>query len=60
MATYKITRVKSAIGKTPKQRATLQHLGLRKMYSSVLREDGPELQGMLRVVQHMVTIEKVD
>lgn len=59
MASLKITRVRSEIGKKPAQRATLHHLGLHRIHTSVVREDSPILQGMLRRVAHLVTVEQV-
>lgn len=55
----KITRVRSDIGRPKKQRTTLKHLGLRRTNASVVREDSPALQGMLRVVAHLIEVEEV-
>jgi len=40
MATYQITQVKSAIGRTERQKRTLVALGLKKNQSTV-RQEGP-------------------
>lgn len=53
-----ITWVKSSIGYPQRQRETLRSLGLRRIGQSVVRPDGPELQGMLRKVAHLVRVEK--
>lgn len=53
----KITRVRSDIGRPQKQRATLRHLGLRKTYQSVVRDDSAETRGMIAVVSHLVKVE---
>jgi large subunit ribosomal protein L30 len=58
MAKVKIRQVRSNINSNPHQRKTLQALGLSKIGSTVEREDGPQLQGQLRVVHHMVEIEE--
>lgn len=59
MAIYKITQVKSKIGSTQKQRATLESLGIRKMHHSVEREMTPVVAGMVKAVNHLVKVEEV-
>ena len=56
MAKIKITQTGSPIRRTPDQRKTLIGLGLNKMHRSVELDDTPEVRGMLRKVQHMVTV----
>lgn len=58
MSKVKITLVKSPIDKTKRQKATLEALGFRKMHQTVEHEDNPQLQGMIRVVQHLVEVNK--
>lgn len=60
MARLKVTQVRSAIGGTHNQRATLRTLGLRRINDSAVREDRPEVRGMIRTVTHLVTVEEVD
>ena len=57
MATIKITQTGSPIRRIPVQRQTLIGLGLNKMHKSVELTDTPEIRGMIRKVQHMVTVE---
>ena len=57
MAKLKIKQTGSPIRRTPDQRATLIGLGLNKMHKTVELDDTPEVRGMIRKVQHMVTIE---
>jgi large subunit ribosomal protein L30 len=57
MAKIKITQTGSPIRRTPDQRKTLVGLGLNKMHRTVELEDTPEVRGMIRKVQHMVTVE---
>ena len=57
MATIKITQTGSPIRRTSDQRQTLSGLGLNKMHKSVELEDTPEVRGMIRRVQHMVSVE---
>ncbi len=44
------------IRRDPSQKKTLVGLGLNKMHRSVELEDTPEVRGMIRKVQHMVTV----
>jgi large subunit ribosomal protein L30 len=60
MTNLKITQVKSKIGGKQYQRDTLRTLGLRRIGHSVIREDRPEVLGMIQTVRHLVTVEEVD
>ncbi len=53
----RVTQVKSRISETPKAKRTLDALGLRRNYRSVVLEDTPQLRGMLRQVAHLVRFE---
>ena len=57
MATIKITQTGSPIRRQPAQRKTLIGLGLNKMHRTVELQDTPEVRGMIRKVQHMVSVE---
>jgi large subunit ribosomal protein L30 len=57
MAKVKITQTGSPIRRAPDQRKTLVGLGLNKRHKTVELEDTPEVRGMIRKVQHMVTVE---
>jgi large subunit ribosomal protein L30 len=57
MTTIKITQTGSPIRRIPAQRKTLIGLGLNKMHKTVELQDTPEVRGMIRKVQHMVTVE---
>ncbi len=56
----KITQVRSKIGTSAKHRGTLRALGLGKIGRSTVRDDSPELQGMLRKVNNLVRIEEAE
>ncbi len=60
MTNLKITQVKSQIGGKQNQRDTLRTLGLRRIGQSVIRENRPEVLGMIQTVRHLVTVEEVD
>ncbi len=55
--TIKVTQTGSPIRRKEDQRATLIGLGLNKMNRTRELEDTPEVRGMIRKVQHMVTVE---
>lgn len=57
--TIKVTLSKSEIGSTKKIRSTLVGLGLTRREKTVVRKDTPEIRGMLRKVEHLVTVEEV-
>jgi large subunit ribosomal protein L30 len=57
VAKLKITQTRSQIGQTERHRGTLRALGLGKIGRTTEREDGPETQGMLRKVRHLVKVE---
>lgn len=59
MADLKITQVKSGSNGKSNQKDTLRTLGLRRVGDSVVREDRPEVLGMVRTVSHLVTVEEV-
>ncbi len=59
MAKLKITQVRSAIDRPRDQKATLKALGLRRIRHSVIHNDTPQIQGMVRKVKHLVTVEKI-
>jgi large subunit ribosomal protein L30 len=56
--TIKVTQTGSPIRRTKDQRATLIGLGLNKMHRTRELEDSPEVRGMIRKVQHMVTVSE--
>ena len=58
MAKIKVTQIGSPIRREASQRATLIGLGLNKMHKSRELEDSPEVRGMIRKVQHMVTVSE--
>ncbi|MBK8965673.1 MAG: 50S ribosomal protein L30 [Lewinellaceae bacterium] len=58
MSKVKITLVKSPIDKTKRQKATLTALGFNKMHQTIEHDDTPQIQGMIRVVSHLVEVNK--
>ncbi len=60
MARLKVTQTKSEIGGLRNQRETLRTLGLKRIGDVVVKEDRPEIRGMVRAVRHLVVVEEVD
>lgn len=52
----KIKQVRSGIGFTRRQRATLRGLGLRRLQQVVELEDTPAVRGMIGKVSHLVVV----
>ena len=58
MAKVKVTLVKSTIGSTETQKATVAAQGLKKIRSFRIHEDTPALQGQIKKVSHLVKVEE--
>ncbi|NLO89556.1 MAG: 50S ribosomal protein L30 [Clostridia bacterium] len=56
----KITLVHSEIGSNEKQRKTLKALGLSKINQTVIKEDRPEIRGMVDKVKHLLDVEEIE
>lgn len=59
MAKFRVTQLKSAIGRPERQKRTLVALGLRKPNASVEHEGTPQVLGMIKKVQHLVKVEEI-
>ena len=60
MGRLKVQQVKSGIGRKKNQRETLRSLGLKRIGDVVVKEDRPEIRGMLATVPHLIDVEEVD
>ena len=60
MGRIKVTQTKSKIGGKLNQRETLRSLGLKRIGDVVVKEDRPEIRGMISTVTHLVKFEEVD
>jgi large subunit ribosomal protein L30 len=60
MARLKITPLRSGIGNKQNQRETLRSLGLKRIRDVVVKEDRPEIRGMVATVTHLVSVEEVE
>lgn len=54
----KITQVESSARTLKVQQKTLVALGLRGIRKFVVKTDVPQIRGMIRVVDHLVKVEK--
>ncbi|MDP5121671.1 MAG: 50S ribosomal protein L30 [Spirosomaceae bacterium] len=59
MAKAKITQVRSTIKRPQKQKLTIQALGLGKINRTVEKELTPQIEGMIRAVSHLITVERI-
>ncbi len=60
MGRLKVEQKRSTIGCKQNQRDTLRTLGLKRIGDVVVKEDRPEIRGMLQTVRHMIAVEEVD
>lgn len=55
----KITLVKSPIGAVPKNKKTVEAMGLHKINHSVEMPDNAATRGMIQRVRHLVKVEEI-
>ncbi len=55
----KVTLIKSTIGAVPKNKKTVEALGLRKIRQTVELPDNDAVRGMVHQVKHMVKVEEI-
>ena len=55
-----VTQTRSSIGQTQKHRGTLRSLGLGRIGRTAEHVLGPALEGKLRHVSHLVTVQPAD
>ena len=60
MARLKVTQTRSGIGRKQNQRDSLRSLGLKRINDVVVKEDRPEIRGMIHTVSHLVKFEEVE
>ncbi len=57
-AALRVTQVRSSNGANPSQRGALRSLGLGRIGSPTAREDHPTVRGALRIIDHLVKVER--
>lgn len=60
MGQLRVQQIRSSIGRHKNQRDTLRSLGLKRIGDVVVKEDRPEIRGMVATVPHLVNVEEVD
>lgn len=58
MPELKITWTKSCIGRPESQGRIIKALGLRRLHHTVVHQDSPTIQGMIKKVVHLVKVEE--
>ncbi len=56
----RITQIRSVVGRPRRQRDTIRALGLKRIRHTVVKEDRPEIRGMVAAVGHLVQVEEVE
>ena len=52
-----ITQRRSAIGRAQNQKATIEALGIKRLYQTVEHTDTPQIRGMIEKVKHLVDVQ---
>lgn len=59
MANLKITLIKSAVHREPRQREIVKAFGLGRVHSSVIRPDNAATRGVIFKIAHLISVEEV-
>jgi large subunit ribosomal protein L30 len=59
VAKLRVTQRRSVIDRPQGQKDTIRRLGLKRINDSVVKEDRPEIRGMIAKVRHLVDVEEV-
>ena len=60
MPRLKVTQIRSKVGNKPELLDTLRSLGLKRINDVVVKEDRPEIRGMVYAVRHLIKVEEVE
>ena len=60
MSKLKVTQRRSVIDRPRDQKDTIRRLGLHRVNDSVVKEDRPDVRGMIAKVRHLVDVEEID
>jgi large subunit ribosomal protein L30 len=55
----KVTLKKGLVGRPEDQRGTVRALGLKRIGHTVVKDDRPEIRGMIFKVKHLVSVEEI-
>ena len=59
MTKLRVTQTRSVIDRPKDQKSTVRRLGLHRIRDSVIKEDRPEIRGMIAKVKHLVEVEEL-
>ena len=59
MTKLRVTQRRSVIDRPRDQKDTVRRLGLKRLNDSVVKDDRPEIRGMIAKVRHLVDVEEV-
>lgn len=59
MTRLRVTQVRSVIHRPKDQKDTVRRLGLHRVNDTVVKEDRPEIRGMIAKVRHLIRVEEV-
>lgn len=59
MSKVRVTQIRSVIDQPKRQKATMEALGLKRISQSREHELTPQIQGMIRKVEHLVKVETI-
>ncbi len=60
MTRLRVTQRRSVIDRPKDQKSTVRRLGLHRINDSVIKDDRPEIRGMIAKVLHLVDVEEVE
>jgi large subunit ribosomal protein L30 len=60
MPKLEIKQIRSGIGRQSVQRRTLEALGIKRHQQSVIQDDTPAIRGMIRRVEHLVSVSEIE
>lgn len=59
MTRLRVTQTRSVIHRPKDQKDTVRRLGLHRIRDSVIKEDRPDIRGMLAKVRHLISVEEI-
>ena len=60
MSRLRVTQIRSVIDRAKDQKDTVRRLGLHRIRDSVVKDDRPDVRGMIEKVRHLVNVEEVE
>jgi large subunit ribosomal protein L30 len=58
-AKLRLTQTRSVIDRPKDQKDTVRRLGLHRINDTVIKDDRPDIRGMIAKVHHLVSVEEV-